>query len=215
MGLGAGVFDEHELAFGLWFPWGAEQGNEDTEAAAVEGSADDTAGGHILDRAEAFSGADGVGLAGEGGEKAGHVDTVFAVEVGGDHGAMEGGKAEPIEQVELDGSEIAVGEEGLGVFADEIEIEAGEEVVGAIATTDGGNSRGVGVGECAVEVGEAMAGSAGEEEGAALKGVGPEAGLEAEVAEAAEPFLDAFFVGIGGGREDGDSGSGGGGRGAK
>ena len=124
---------------------------------------------------------------------------------------MEGGKAEPIEQVELDGSEIAVGEEGLGVFADEIEIEAGEEVVGAIATTDGGNSRGVGVGECAVEVGEAMAGSAGEEEGAALKGVGAEAGLEAEVAEAAEPFLDAFFVGIGGGREDGDSGSGGGG----
>jgi hypothetical protein len=66
-----------------------------------------------------------------------------------------------------------------------------------------------------VEVGEAMAGSAGEEEGAALKGVGAEAGLEAEVAEAAEPFLDAFFVGIGGGREDGDSGSGGGGRGAK
>jgi hypothetical protein len=91
---------------------------------------------------------------------------------------MEGRKAEPIEEMELDSGQVAVAEEGLGVFANELEIQAGKKVVGAIATTDGGDERCVGVGERSVEVIEAMAGCSGEEEGSALEGVGSEAWFE-------------------------------------
>jgi len=95
---------------------------------------------------------------------------------------MESGQTELIEKVKLDGREVAVSEERLGVFADELKIEAGKEVVGAIAATDGDDERGVGVGEGFVEVGEAMARNSGEEEWSALKGVGTEARLEAKFA---------------------------------
>jgi hypothetical protein len=163
MGLCAGVFDEEQLTLGLRLPGSAEEGNEDAEAAAIECSADDATPGYRFDDAKPFSGADGVGLAGQRGEKAGHVDAIFAVKVGGDHGTVEGGKAEVIEQMELNGGEVAVSEKRLWVFANEFEVEAGEQVVGAIAATDGGDERGIWVDECAVEVIEAMAGDSSEE----------------------------------------------------
>jgi hypothetical protein len=124
-------------------------------------------------------------------------------------GPWKGRKADLIEKVELDGGEVAVSKERLGVLADEGKVDAGEEVVGAVAAANGGDEGGVGVGKGGVEVGEAMTGSSGEEQRSALKGVWSEARLEAELAEAVEAFLDPFLVGIGGGREDGDSGAGG------
>jgi hypothetical protein len=114
-----------------------------------------------------------------------------------------------IEKVELDGGEVAVAKKRLGVLPDEVEIKAGKKVVGAVAASDCGNERCVGVQECAVEVFEAMADRSSEEERSALKRVGTEARLKTEVAEAIQSFLHAFLVGIGGGREDGDSSAGG------
>jgi len=207
MRLCAGVFDEKKLAFGLGLPGGTEESNEDAEAAAIEGSMDDSARGLGFDQAEPFSGADAIRLAGERGQEAGHVDTVFAVEVGRDHGAVEGRKAELIEQVELDGGEVAVAEERLGVPANELKVEAGEQVVGFVAAADGCDERCVGVQECAVEVIEAMAGRSGEEDGSALESVGSKTRLKAEFAETVEPFFDVLLVGIGGGREYGDAGA--------
>jgi hypothetical protein len=177
------VFDEEEFAFGLGFPWSAEEGDDDAEAAAIEGSADNTARGYGFDYAETFLGADAIGLACERGQEAGHVDAVFAVKVGRDHGAVEGGKADFIEQVELDGCEVAIAEERLGMSSDELQIEAGKKVIGAVATADRGNERGVGIHECAVDVRKAMSGDSGEEERAAFQRVWTEARLEAEFAE--------------------------------
>lgn len=112
------------------------------------------------------------------------MNAIVAVEIGGDHGAMEGGKADLIEQVELDGGEVAVAEERLGVTADAGEVEAGQEVVRAVASADGGDERGVGVRECVVEVCDSMGGGTGEEDGTALQGVGSETRLESKLAEA-------------------------------
>jgi uncharacterized hydantoinase/oxoprolinase family protein len=138
------------------------------------------------------------------------VDAVFTVEVGGYHGTVKSGKAELIEKVKLDGCEVAVAEEWLGILADELKIKTGEKVVGAVAAADGDDERGVGVGEGFVEVSEPMASNSSEEEWPAFKRVGSEARLEAKLAEAFKPFFDAFLIGIGGGREHRDSGSGGG-----
>jgi hypothetical protein len=138
------------------------------------------------------------------------MDTVFAVEVGGDHGAVERGKAELIEKVKLDSCEVAVAKKRLGILPDELKIEAGKEIVGPVAAADGDDERGVGVGEGFVKVSEPMASNSSEEEWPAFKRVGSEARLEAKFAEAFKPFFDAFLIGIGGGREHRDSGSGGG-----
>jgi hypothetical protein len=121
---------------------------------------------------------------------------------------MESGKTELIEKVKLDSCEVAVAKKRLGILPDELKIEAGKEIVGPVAAADGDDERGVGVGEGFVEVSESMAGNSGEEEWSALKGMWPQARLEAEIAEAIESMLDAFLVGIGRGREHGDSGAG-------
>jgi len=55
--------------------------------------------------------------------------------------------------VELDAGEIAVGEEGLGVVADQVQVETFEEVVGAVAAAQGHDGGGAGIGEGGVEVG--------------------------------------------------------------
>jgi hypothetical protein len=199
------VLDEKEFPFGSGLPWSAEKSNENAETAAIEGSANNAAGGNVLDDAEPFLGADPIGLAGERGEETGHVDTVFAVEVGGNHGAVEGRKAEFVEKMELDGSQVAVGEKRFGVLANEFEIEAGEKVVRAVAAANGGDERGVGIRESAVKIFNAMAGGSGEEQGSALEGVRSETRLEAEIAEMIKSLLDAILIGIGGGREHRDA----------
>ena len=67
----------------------------------------------------------------------------------------------PIEEPGLDGGHVAVGEERLGVRADQVEIEAIEKVVGSVTATgtnDGGDG---GIGEGGVQIGEAVFDGAG------------------------------------------------------
>ena len=120
------------------------------------------------------------GFAGQRGLKAGQVHAVVESEIGGDHGAVEGGQAELIEQAKLDAGEVAIGEERLGVFANQFEVEAREQIVGAVAAAHAGDDAGVGVGECGVQIGEALLGGSGEEEWAACLGMCAELGDEAE-----------------------------------
>ena len=80
-----------------------------------------------LEDAQAFGGADGVGLAGQRGTKAGQMYAVCKIKIGGEHGAVEGGQAQLIEEMELDAGEIAVGEERLGMLRDRFEVQACRE----------------------------------------------------------------------------------------
>ena len=52
----------------------------------------------------------------ERGLKAGEMDAVFKIEIGGDHGAVKCGQAELVEQMQLHAGQVAVGEEGLGML---------------------------------------------------------------------------------------------------
>ena len=118
VGLGADVFEEEDLVFGLWFEGGTEEGEEDREASAIEGAAYGKAGvaavGCRSEEAQALGFADFVGFAGEGGEEAGEVDSVFFGEVGGDHGSVEAGDIQRIQKGNLKSGEVAVAEEGFG-----------------------------------------------------------------------------------------------------
>jgi hypothetical protein len=205
MRTGAGVLDEKELALGLGFPRSAEQSDEDAEAAAVKGSANNIAGGGIFNYAETLFGANAIRLTGERGSEAGHMDSGFAIKIGSDHGAMECRKADVVEQVELYSCEVAVAEKWLGMLADQVEIEAWKKVVGTVPAADGSDESGVGIGERPVKIGKAMASRSGKKKWSALKGMGSQARLKAESAETIEPLLDAFLVGVGSGREHGDS----------
>ena len=61
-----------------------------------------------------------VGLAGERGAKTVQMYSVFEIEIGGEHGAVKGGKTQLVEEMELDAGEVAVGEKWLGMRGDEL-----------------------------------------------------------------------------------------------
>ncbi len=148
-----------------------------------------------FEEAQALSFTDLVGLAGEGGEEAGEVNAVFAGEVGGDHGTVEAGQVEGVEECDLEGGEVAVAEERLGVIAENVHIEGVEEVVAAVSATGCEEDADGVVGECGVEIEETLFDSAGEVEWAAGEHVGRFDGEEAEVAEALHAALDLGGVG--------------------
>ena len=54
---------------------------------------------------------------------------VWKTKIGGEHGAVKGGKAQFVEQVELDAGEIAVSEKRLRMRGDDGEVEAVEQIV--------------------------------------------------------------------------------------
>ena len=119
------IFKEKQLAFGVWLPWRAEQGNENAEAAAVKRAARSTG----FQGAQAFGGSESVGRAGERRLKAREVHAVFEIEIRSNHRAVKCGQSELIEETQLQAGHVAVSKEGLGVLPDERQIDALEQVV--------------------------------------------------------------------------------------
>ena len=119
------------------------------------------------------------------------MDAVFFGEVGGDHGSVEAGEIERVEEGDLEGGEVAVAEEGLGVVAEYVHIELVEEVVGAVSAAGREEDADGVVGEGGVEVEEALLGGAGEVERAAGEHVGRFDREEAEVAQTFHAAIDA------------------------
>ena len=109
-----------------------------------------------LEDAQAFRGADAVGLAGKRGVKTFEVHAVGKIEIRGEHGAVKGGQANLVEQVELDAGQVAVGKERLGMRGDCFEIEAVEQVVRSVAAANAHDGGCVRIGEGGVQIGEAL-----------------------------------------------------------
>ena len=130
---------------------------------------------------------------------------VFESKIRSDHGSVKRGKAEVVEQVKLDAGQIAVGEERLGMLSDQREIEAIEQVVGAVPATHAGNDGAVWIGECSVQIGEALLRRSGKEERPAFLSVCAEAGSEAECAQALKTAVYALGVCERGGRNHADA----------
>src|SRR6185312_11493883 len=161
VGLCPYVFEEEELAFSLRSVRGAKRGREKSEAASIQNVLDSLGIFSGLEDAEAFRGADFDEASGEGSLQAGVVDSVVAAEVSGDERAVEGGESGLVEEPALDSGEVAVGDERLGIGADEIEVEAVKQIVGAVTAARGEDGANFGIGKGGVEIGEAIGGGCG------------------------------------------------------
>ena len=67
---------------------------------------------------------------------------VFKIKIGGQHGTVECGKAQFVEEAELHAGEIAVGEERLGMCGDEFEVQAFEQIIRPVAAAEGHDGAG-------------------------------------------------------------------------
>ena len=119
---------------------------------------------------------------------------VWKIKIGGEHGAVEGGKAELVEKAELNAGEIAVRKKWLGMSGDGCEVEAVEQVIRTVAAAEGHDGAGIRIGKCGVEIGEALGASSGKVERPAMQRVGARLGREAESFESSEAALDAITV---------------------
>ena len=123
----------------------------------------------------------------------------------GDHGAVKGGKANLIEQPGLNGSHIAVGEEGFGVGADQVEVETVEEVVGSVTATgtnDGGDVR---IRKSAMQIAEPLLKRTGKIRGVLAGCVLFSDHLVAKLAEGRDAMRNAVGAGVAGRRDDGEA----------
>ena len=134
---------------------------------------------------------------------------IFKIEIRGQHGAMKRRQAKFVEKAQLRACEVAVGEKGLGMIANEFGIQAFEEVVGAIAAAEAHHCIGCLVGKSSVKVGEALPGCSGKVERAALESEVTETRGIAESAHGHKAALDAVGLCKRGGRDDADACAGG------
>ncbi len=183
---------------------GAESGGEQAEAAAIERAA----GGAGAEGTQALGRTDADQAAGDGVAEAVEVDALVHSKVGGSHGAVEGDEAGLIEEPGLDRGVIAVGEEGFGILANEVEVEAFKQVVGAIAAAGSDDGCDVGIGEGGVEIGEALVGGAGEVGRMLAEGVRGGNGIVAKVAEDFDGAGNAVVARAAGRGEHDNAGSG-------
>ena len=135
------------------------------------------------------------------------MNSVIERKIRSNHGSVKDRKAEVVEQVKLDAGQIAVGEERFRVLLDEREIEAIEQIIGAVATTHAGNDGAVWIGECRVKICEALFRSTGKKERPAFLSICAEAGSEAECAQALKTAVYPLGLCERGGRKNADASS--------
>src|SRR6202050_3299842 len=152
IGLRADVLDKYQLALAPRSVGGAERGRENAEAPSIE----DAARTARAQRTHSLLQPDLDQPASESGLQARQMDPVLEIEIGGGHGPMKSNQAGLIEQPGLQCGVVAVCKERFGMAANEIEIEAAEQVIRSVAaagTNDGGDR---GVGKGVVQIGEAV-----------------------------------------------------------
>ena len=130
--------------------------------------------------------------------------SVWKIKIGGEHGAVEGGKAQLVEQMELDAGEIAVGEKRLGMCGDGCEVETFEEVIRSVAAAEGHDGAGCWIGKSGVKIGEALSGGSREVERLAKQCVGAWRRHEAKSRQGRKAAFGSLRIRGRRGRDDGD-----------
>src|SRR6185437_15111845 len=97
-------------------------------------------------------------------------------------------------------------EKRLGIGADEIEVEAVKQIVGAVTAARGEDGANFGIGKGGVEIGEAIGGGCGEVRRVLAEGVRAGNGVVAAGAQGGDSLLNALGIGAAGGSDDGDAG---------
>ena len=124
-------------------------------------------------------------------------------------GPWKRGQSGLVEQPRLHGGEVAVGDERLGVGADEVEVEAVEQVVRSVAAARGEDGANFGIGKGGVQVGEALGGGSGKIRRLLAERVLAGDGVVSAGAQRGEPLLNALGSRAAGRSNDGDARSGG------
>src|ERR1035441_8990341 len=109
--------------------------------------------------------------------------------------------------MELNSGQVAIGEEGLGMLADQLQIEAVEQVVGAIAAAQAGHHARLFIGEGAMQVFEALRLGSGKVERSLLEGVVSKPGHKAQRAQTFQAPFGELKPGGGRGRNHAHAGT--------
>src|SRR5579863_9611892 len=122
------------------------------------------------------------------------MDAVVEIEIRRNHGAVKSGQANFIEEMQLNAGQVTVGKERLGMACDQLEIEAIEQIIGAVSATKAHDGACVFIGEGCMQIGEPVLARSGKVERAAGLRRLANSGGKVENAQGIEAALNALRV---------------------
>ena len=118
---------------------------------------------------------------------------------------MKRSQAKLVEQAKLHSGQVAIGEEGLGMFADQFEIEPVEQVVRTVSTAQAHHSARHHIRKGSIQIGQTLLRGSCKEEWAAFESVLAEPGRKAQRAQRLQATVNALGLGKGSRSNDADA----------